>query len=166
MPNSKKPLRISVAGGSSATDRELALAEETGRLIAERGAILVCGGLGGAMEAACRGAALAGGLTVGILPGSNPESANPYVQIPIPTGLGEVRNALVATASNALIAIGGKLGTLSEIALALRNGIPVVGLDTWQLDPSRTRPFTLHTATTASEAVELAFQLARQARRL
>jgi len=151
----RRPLRISVAGSGSPTPEEAELAEETGRLLAEKGVILICGGLGGVMEAACRGASSAGGITVGILPGSDPDSANQYVSIPIATGLGEARNAIVATASDALIAIGGKLGTLSEIALALRSGIPVVGLETWELDEDRTEPFKLLRACTPAEAVEL-----------
>jgi uncharacterized protein (TIGR00725 family) len=161
MDSAKRPLRISVAGASQASPEELSLAEETGRLLGERGAIVICGGLGGVMEAACRGASSTGAVTVGILPGSDPDSANPHVLIPIPTGLGEVRNALVATSSDALIAIGGKLGTLSEIALALRSGIPVVGLGTWELDPARTKPFVLHRASTAAEAVELVYKLVK-----
>ena len=162
MTDRTRPLRVSVAGSSSATARELELAEETGRLLAERGAVLICGGLGGVMEAACRGASSAGGITVGILPGSDADAANSYVSIPIPTGLGEARNALVATASDALIAIGGSLGTLSEIALGLRSGIPVVGLNTWTLNKERMKPFKLHPATMPQEAVELACSLARR----
>lgn len=159
MPGRERPVRVSVAGSSSATPREISLAEETGRLLAGRGAVLICGGLGGVMEAACRGAASAGGVTIGILPGSRPGSANPHVLIPIPTGLGEARNALVAGASEALIAIGGKLGTLSEIAIALRAGIPVVGLNTWELDPARVKPFHLHRASTPAEAVDIVYKL-------
>jgi uncharacterized protein (TIGR00725 family) len=153
------PVRVSVAGSSHATARETGLAEETGRLLAERGAILVCGGLGGVMEAACRGARSASGMTIGILPGTNPESANPHVLVPIATGLGEARNVLVATSSDALIAIGGELGTLSEISLALRSGIPVVGIDTWLLDDSRMRHFRMHRAAFPAEAVETVFRL-------
>lgn len=159
MTDKKRPIRVSVAGAGDATPQDAALAEEVGRLLAERGAVVICGGLGGVMEAACRGASRAGGITVGILPGRDPGAANPHVLIPIPTGLGEARNALVATTSDALIAIGGKLGTLSEIALALRSGIPVVGLGTWELDESRVQPFTLHRASSAQEAVELVYQL-------
>jgi uncharacterized protein (TIGR00725 family) len=161
MADNNRPLRVSVAGAGDATPREISLAEETGKLLAGRSAVLICGGLGGVMEAACRGASSAGGITVGILPGSNPESANPHVLIPIPTGLGEARNALVASASDALIAIGGKLGTLSEIAIALRSGIPVIGLETWQLDTTRVLPFVFHQASTPVEAVDLAFKLKR-----
>jgi uncharacterized protein (TIGR00725 family) len=105
-----------------------------GRLVAERGAVLVCGGLGGTMEAACRGAKQAGGTTVGILPGSDRSAANDFVDVAVPTGLGEARNALVVHAADVLIAVGGGYGTLSEIALALRAGKTVVGLGTWQIE--------------------------------
>jgi uncharacterized protein (TIGR00725 family) len=103
-------------------------------LIASRGALLVCGGLGGVMEAACRGAREAGGTTVGLLPGTERSDANPYVSVALPTGLGEGRNALVVRAADAVVAIGGGYGTLSEIALALRGGKPVIGLDTWEIE--------------------------------
>jgi uncharacterized protein (TIGR00725 family) len=109
-------------------------AAEVGRLVAERGAVLVCGGLGGVMEAACRGAKQAGGMTVGILPGTDRADANPYVDIALPTGLGEARNALVVRAADVLIAVGGGYGTLSEIALALKAGKRVIGLDTWEIE--------------------------------
>ena len=105
-----------------------------GRGLAARGAVVVCGGLGGVMEAACRGAKLAGGHTVGILPGSDRAAANPFVDTAVPTGLGEARNALVVRAADALIAVGGGYGTLSEIALALKAGKRVVGLDSWDID--------------------------------
>jgi hypothetical protein len=104
-----------------------------GRLLAEAGAVVVCGGLGGVMEAACRGAAGAGGLTVGILPGDDRAQANAWVRVVIPTGLGELRNGLVVRAAESLIALGGEYGTLSEVALALKLGRPVVGLHTWEL---------------------------------
>jgi uncharacterized protein (TIGR00725 family) len=96
--------------------------------------VVVCGGLGGAMEAACRGAKQAGGTTVGILPGTDRSAANPYVDFALPTGLGEARNALVVRAADVVIAVGGGYGTLSEIALALRGGKPVIGLDTWEVE--------------------------------
>lgn len=105
-----------------------------GRLLAERGAVLVCGGLGGVMEAACRGAKDGGGTTVGILPGTDRGEANEFVDVAIPTGLGEARNALVVRAAHALIAVGGGYGTLSEIALALKAGKRVVGLGSWDID--------------------------------
>jgi uncharacterized protein (TIGR00725 family) len=104
-----------------------------GRELAERGAVVVCGGLGGVMEAACRGAREAGGTTLGILPGLDRRQANPYVEVALPTGMGEARNALVVRAADSVVAIGGGFGTLSEIALALKVGKTVVGLDTWDL---------------------------------
>jgi uncharacterized protein (TIGR00725 family) len=109
-------------------------AEAVGRGLAARGAVVVCGGLGGAMEAACRGAKEAGGMTVGLLPGLDRRDANPYVDVAVTTGLGEARNALVVRAADALIAVGGGYGTLSELGLALRTGKRVVGLGTWEID--------------------------------
>jgi uncharacterized protein (TIGR00725 family) len=110
------------------------MAETVGRLVAQRGAALVCGGLGGVMEAACRGARAEGGATIGILPGLDRSAANPYVKVAIATGLGEARNALVVRAADCLIAVGGAYGTLSEIALALKAGKRVVGLNTWEIE--------------------------------
>lgn len=124
---------IAVVGPGRATPEELALAEEVGAEVAAAGAVLVCGGLGGVMEAACRGARSRGGTTVGLLPGTDRSAANGWVEIAIPTGLGEGRNALIVRAADALVAIGGAWGTLSEIALGLKAGRPVVGLGTWEL---------------------------------
>jgi len=121
-------LLIAVVGGSTCSSEEAEWAAAVGRLVAERGAVLVCGGLGGVMEAAARGAKQAGGLTVGILPGSDADDANPYIDVPLATGMGEMRNALIVRAAHAVIAIGGGWGTLSEIALAQRIETPVVGL--------------------------------------
>jgi uncharacterized protein (TIGR00725 family) len=115
-------------------DEPSVAAAEVGRLLAERGAVVVCGGRGGAMEAACRGGKKAGGLTVGILPGSDRSEANPYVDVVLPTGLGEARNALVVGAADVVIAIGGGYGTLSEIALALKARKRVIGLGTWEIE--------------------------------
>ena len=115
-------------------DEPTVAAAEVGRLLAERGATLVCGGRGGAMEAACRGAKEADGLTVGILPGSDRSEANAFVDVVLPTGLGEARNALVVGAADVVIAIGGGYGTLSEIALALKAGKRVIGLGTWEIE--------------------------------
>jgi hypothetical protein len=128
---------VAVVGPGEAEERHAAAAEKVGRLLAEGGALLVCGGLGGVMEAACRGARAAGGTTVGILPGLDRSAANPHLDLSLPTGLGEARNALVVRAADAVIAIGGGYGTLSEIALALRAGKPVIGLDTWEIDGVR-----------------------------
>jgi uncharacterized protein (TIGR00725 family) len=119
---------VAVVGGSTCTGAEAEWAAAVGRLVAERGAILVCGGLGGVMEAAARGAKQAGGLTIGILPGDDPGAANPHIDVAIATGMGEMRNALIVRAAGAVIAIGGGWGTLSEIALARRIETPVVGL--------------------------------------
>ena len=110
------------------------MAEGVGQALAQRGAVVVTGGLGGVMAAASRGAASAGGLTVGILPGLERHEANEWVQVALPTGMGELRNGLVVRAVDAVIAVGGAYGTLSEIALALATGVPVVGLNTWQID--------------------------------
>ena len=121
-------------GPGEAGPEVVAAAEAVGRELAARGAVVVCGGLGGAMEAACRGAKEAGGTTVGLLPGLDRSDANPYVDVAVLTGLGEARNALVVRTADALVAVGGGYGTLSEIGLALRTGKRVVGLRTWEID--------------------------------
>ncbi len=158
--NVERPLLIAVVGSGEATAQEEAWAYEVGRRLAEAGAVVLCGGRGGVMEAACRGAAEVGGLTVGILPGDDHREANPYVRLPLPTGLGEARNALVVRAAHAVIAIGGEFGTLSEIALALKWGIPVVGLETWTLHrPGVTVPMEI--AFSPEEAVRRALTRAR-----
>lgn len=128
------PLHVAVVGpGKAPSDTVEAWAEAVGRRLAEAGAVLVCGGLAGVMAAACRGAASAGGTTVGLLPGDDRRQANPWVTVAVPTGLGELRNGLVVRAADAVLAVAGEHGTLSEIALALKLGRPVVGLGTWQL---------------------------------
>jgi uncharacterized protein (TIGR00725 family) len=119
---------VAVVGGSECTPQEAEWANAVGRLIAERRAVLLCGGLGGVMEAAASGAKAAGGLTVGILPGADPADANASIDVALATGMGEMRNALIVRAAQAVIAIGGGWGTLSEIALARRTNTPVVGL--------------------------------------
>ncbi len=124
---------VGIIGAGKAEPELLHLAEEVGRFLAKEGIIVITGGLGGVMEAACRGAVSEGAITVGILPTLRKEDANPYVKIAIPTGMGEMRNALIVRASDALIAIGGEYGTLSEIALALKTGKPVIGLKTWEI---------------------------------
>jgi uncharacterized protein (TIGR00725 family) len=152
---------VAVVGAGAPDTRLAALAEEVGRLLARSGAVVVCGGLGGVMEAACRGAKAEGGTTVGILPGLDRQDANPWVDVAIPTGLGEARNALVVRAADVLIAIGGEYGTLSEIALALKTGKPVVGIDTWELPRRVVAAKELVRAATPAEAVDLALALAR-----
>lgn len=124
---------LGVIGESDPPPHLLEMAEAVGRCLAEAGAILVCGGLGGVMEAACRGAQASGGTTIGILPGHDRREGNPYLTYAIPTGLGHARNILVVRSADALIAVGGKFGTLAEIAYAKIEGRPVVGLDTWGL---------------------------------
>ena len=127
------PVQIAVIGAGDAPASVEVVAEEVGAALAQRGAVVVCGGQMGVMGAACRGAKSAGGTTVGILPGSDPSAANPWVDIVIPTGLGEARNALVVRSAASVIAVGGGYGTLSEVAIALRLGTPVIGIDTWTL---------------------------------
>ncbi len=148
---------IAVIGGGDASADDLAAAEEVGRRLADAGAILVCGGLGGVMEAAARGAASRGGTTVGILPGATREGANAYLSVAIATGLGEARNALVVRSADAVIAVGGEFGTLSEIGLALAMRIRVVGLGTWQLDRTGV-PDPLVRAETPAGAVSAALE--------
>ena len=123
-----KRVLVAVIGSSSCSAEVAAVAETVGRLLAEHGAVLLCGGLGGVMEAAARGARHGGGLSVGILPGADAAQANPYIDVPLATGMGEMRNALIVRAAQAAIAIGGGWGTLSEIAMAQRIKTPVVGL--------------------------------------
>jgi len=151
---------IAVIGGSECTSQEAKLAEEVGRELARQGAILICGGLGGIMKAACKGASSEGGMTIGILPGDNREAANPYVQIPIVTNLGEARNVIVVKSAQAIIAIGGGYGTLSEIGHALRNNIPVIGLNTWSLSRNGQPDNSIIIARSPAEAVSKALSLA------
>lgn len=124
------PIRIAVIGAGVASPEEETLAEEVGRLLAEAGAVVVCGGLGGVMEAASRGARGAGGRSLGLLPGPDPSAANAWIDTPVPTGMGEARNALVVRTGEAVVAVGGSWGTLSEIALARKMGRTVVLLGT------------------------------------
>jgi len=151
---------IAVIGGGQPSPQEAQLAEEVGRELAMRGAILVCGGLGGVMEAACKGAQSEGGVTIGILPGENRQAANPYVQIPIVTGIGNARNVAVVKSAQAVIAIGGSYGTLSEIGHALRSGIPVIGLNTWSLSRNGRQDNSIILAQNPTEAVNKALNLA------
>lgn len=157
-------LVIGVIGESTFTEavHEL-LAEEVGRRLARAGAALICGGLGGVMEAACRGARAAGGRTIGILPGSERTEANPFVDVAVVTGMGQARNVLIVLSADALIAIGGGFGTLSEIALALRHGKPVVGLRTWEaVRGGRAAPVV--SVQSADDAVREALRLAGEGR--
>lgn len=155
---------VAVVGAGDPAAAGDARAEALGRALAGRGAVVVCGGLSGVMEAVCRGARAAGGRTVGILPGLDRADANPYVELAIPTGLGEMRNALVVRAADAVVAVGGEFGTLSEVALALKTGVPVVGLDTWQLarGGSTLQPDPIVRADDPEVAAEQALKLAGQ----
>ena len=143
---------VAVVGPSEASTEDAARAETVGWLLGEAGAIVVCGGLGGVMEAAARGAAGAGATVVGLLPGSDRAEANPHLTVVIATGMGEMRNALIVRAADVLVAVGGAYGTLSEIAFALRTGVPVVGIGTWALDDVVDAP-------DAAAAVALALEL-------
>ena len=156
---------IAVIGAGRADPPQIDEAEAAGRALAEAGAVVVSGGLGGVMEAACRGARAAGGTTLGLLPGSDRSTANEWVSVAVPTGLGEARNALVVRAADAVIAVAGEYGTLSEIALALKLGRPVVGLGTWELARDGEPVGAIVVAATAAEAAERAVDLARGVRR-
>lgn len=159
MDSSKKKF-IAVIGGSAPSPEDTEIAEKVGREIARHGAVLVCGGLGGVMEASCRGAHAEGGLTVGILPGDNPATANPYISIPIVTGIGYARNPIVVKSSRAVIAVDGSYGTLTEIAYAIQHGIPVVGLNTWSFSRKGKTDHSIIQAENPAQAVELALDLA------
>jgi uncharacterized protein (TIGR00725 family) len=156
---------VAVVGPGSADAEELALAEEAGAAVAAAGAGLVCGGLGGVMEAACRGARSTGGLTLGLLPGLDRDAANGWVVVAVPTGLGEARNALVVRAADAVVAIGGGWGTLSEIALALKTGVPVVGVGTWEPVIGGSPAEGIVACEDARQAVAEALRLASRSRR-
>jgi len=144
---------IGIIGAGSCSPEIEELAREVGREVARRGYVLICGGLGGVMRAACQGAKEMGGLTVGILPTAQKEDANPFVDLAIPTNMGHARNVIIVHSSDALIAIAGGAGTLSEIAIAMKVGKPVVGLKSWSLEgriPQASRP---------EEAVQMAIQM-------
>jgi len=158
MMNKKKI--IAVIGGGQPSPQEAQLAEEVGRELAKQGVILVCGGLSGVMESACKGAQSEGGMTIGILPGESRQAANPYVQIPIVTGIGYARNVAVVKSAQAVIAIGGSYGTLSEIGHALQSGIPVIGLNTWSLSRNGQQDNSVILAQNPTEAVNKALNLA------
>jgi len=155
-------LHIGVIGEGRCSRRIAARAERVGAAIAAAGAVLVCGGLGGVMAAASRGAARSGGVVVGLLPGVDPADANRWVTIPIATGMDQARNVIVVRSSDAVIAIGGMYGTLSEIALALKLGRPVIGLGTWRLLRPDRRRVPLLRATSPEDAVSRALHVARR----
>lgn len=154
---------VAVIGASRGSAEELEAAEAVGRGLAQAGALVVCGGRGGVMEAACRGAAQAGGTTIGLLPGTGREEANEWVTVAIPTGLGELRNGLVVRAADVLVAVGGAFGTLSEIALALQAGKPVLGVGTWHIDGIEAQPGAAQAVSRALELATRALELATRA---
>lgn len=146
-------IKVAVVGASSCDSETALMAEEVGELIARRGAILINGGLGGVMEASARGAKAAGGLTVGILPGFDPLEANDHIDVTVATGMSIARNAIIVRSADVVLAVAGGYGTLSEIAMALNIGKPVVGLRTWEGVPGIIR------ADTPKEAVDKVFEL-------
>ncbi len=149
-----RPPQIAVCGESNPETAYADVAFEVGRLLAQRGARVLCGGMRGVMEAVARGARQGGGLTIGILPGDDPADANAYIDVPIATGMGFARNAILARAADGLIAIGGGWGTLSELAMARRMGRPVVALQSWAPIRPQMRETPIPEAQTPEEAVQ------------
>jgi uncharacterized protein (TIGR00725 family) len=158
------PIYVAVCGAGEASAEVAAHAEEVGRLLAQAGAVVVCGGLGGVMEGAARGASEAGGTSIGILPGMSRDAANPFLTLSIPTGMGEMRNTMIVRSADALIAIGGEFGTLSEVAFALKTGVPVVGLGTWELVKGGRTIDAFPQVGSPQEAVDEALRLAAEGR--
>jgi uncharacterized protein (TIGR00725 family) len=148
---------VAVCGESDPQTSLADVAFELGRGIAQRDAVLICGGLTGVMEHAARGARAAGGLTIGLLPGDDPNEANEYVQVAIATGVGHARNAILARSADGVVAVGGGLGTLSEIALAMRNGRPTIGIQTWRFDRDRRAEPELPIAANPKDALDWLF---------
>lgn len=161
-PETRAAPYVAVVGAADADATLARLAERVGRLLGEAGAVIVCGGLGGVMAAACRGARGAGATTIGLLPGADRTAANEHVEIALPTGVGELRNGLIVRAADAVVAIGGAHGTLSEIGFALRTGVPVVGLHTWELAREGIPEPAVVRARDADEAAALVLELARR----
>lgn len=157
-----RPLIIAVIGGGEPPQRALELAEEVGRELASAGVVVACGGLGGVMEAVCRGAKGAGGTTIGILPGEDPAEASAYVDLPIMTGMGYARNVVLVKTGRAVIAIDGAYGTLSEIGHALGDGTPVIGLETWDLPQRDDLALHIEVADSPADAVRRAIAAAHE----
>ena len=153
MTAARKPV-IAVVGAGKCSKKLRDMASEVGKYVAENGGVIVCGGMGGIMEGAARGAHEAGGLTVGILPTDSKDDANDYIDIVVPTGFGEARNIMVVRAADAVVAFPGKYGTLSEMAFALHAGKPVISINAWRLTDE------IHQVSTPEEAAELAMKLA------
>jgi len=153
---------IGVIGESRTSPETSKLAEQVGKEIAKAGAVLVCGGLKGVMEKAAKGAKSAAGVTIGVLPGSRREEANPYIDIPVITGMGYARNKIVVKTAQAIIAVGGSYGTLTEIGFALSYGIPVIGLKTWELIKQGRKDTAIMEAKSPKDAVRLALSLIKK----
>ena len=153
---------VAVIGTRQPSPEESKLAEEVGRELAKNGVALICGGLGGVMADACRGARAEGGLTIGVIPGDDRKSANSYVQIPIVTGIGYARNVIIVKSAQAVIAVGGGYGTLTEIGYALDGKIPVIGLGTWKISRNNQLDKSIIRARNAKEAVNKALKLVKR----
>lgn len=153
-----QPLAIAVIGGSMCDEEDYAIAYQVGTEIAKRGAILICGGRGGVMDAACRGARDEGGLTIGILPGNTKEEANPHVVIPIITNTGMARNYAVVNSAAGIVAVGGEFGTLSEIAFALKSSKHVVGIGSWEMSKQGMNMSYYYKAIGPKEALDILFR--------
>ena len=153
---------VAVIGTRQPSPEESKLAEEVGRELAKNGVALICGGLGGVMADACRGARAEGGLTIGVIPGDDRKSANSYVQIPIVTGIGYARNVIIVKSAQAVIAVGGGYGTLTEIGYALDSKIPVIGLGTWKISRNNQLDKSIIRARNAKEAVNKALKLVKR----
>jgi uncharacterized protein (TIGR00725 family) len=156
-------LYVGIIGGSRCTEMTRGRAREMGTRIAKEGWVLVCGGMGGVMEAACKGAFTSGGVTIGILPGGNREEGNSYLSYRILTGMGHMRNALVVRSSDIIVAFEGSYGTLSEIAFANMESIPIIGFHGWRIDPNINEGNRIYTreAHTPAEAILIIKELIR-----
>ena len=155
------PVYVAVVGGSKYEEKAATDARTVGRLLAEAGAVVLCGGGAGVMEGVCEGAKHVGGTTIGFLPGDDRGHANDFVDFALPTGLGEMRNMLVVTAADVVVAVSGEFGTLSEIAFALRIGKPVIGVNTWELAKDGQKNEAIEVADTPKDAVRRALELAK-----
>jgi len=154
----ERRLAVAVVGPADADDGLREIAYAVGKLLAARGAVVVTGGLGGVMAAASQGARESGGLVIGLLPTSDPDDANEFVNVAIPTGLGELRNGLLVRCADGVIAVGGSWGTLSEIALAMRTDTPVVCLQGWEINDQAGARVNLVNATSAAEAIDVLYR--------
>jgi uncharacterized protein (TIGR00725 family) len=153
---------IAVVGGARCSEKEYRIAYDAGKEIACHQAVLICGGGSGVMEAAAKGVAEAGGCSIGILPGDENIHGNRFLSYTVATGLGEARNAVIARTADLMIAVGGEYGTLSEIALALKMGKPVIVINSWQLNPPDGLGLVPLRADTAAEALEKGLKLVNE----